>query len=122
LINEEIKKSFPEFLKVLADQTRLEILYSLKEKKMTQAGLVKKLAHSGLNYGKELAQSTISQHLSKLKSFDLIDSELKDNVNYYKVKEPEIFEMLYSFQVLMLKLNKDKFSGLNDFDRLDTLF
>ena len=118
----EIRELSVEFFKVLADQTRLEILYSLKEKELTQLELVKKLAKKGLNNGKEFAQSTISQHLTKLKNSNLIDSELKNNVNHYKIKELEIFEMLNQFQVFILKTNKERSSRLDEVDRLDTLF
>jgi DNA-binding transcriptional ArsR family regulator len=109
----EIRQLSVEFFKVLADQTRLEILYSLKERNLTQAEIQEKLAKT---------QSTISQHLNKLKDVNLIESELQDNVNHYKVKNPEIFEMLNQFQVFILKINRERLSVLNDYDRLDTLF
>ena len=109
----EIRQLSVEFFKVLADQTRLEILYSLKDRNLTQAEIQDKLAKT---------QSTISQHLNKLKNANLIESELQDNVNHYKVKNPEIFEMLNQFQVFILKTNKERLSVSNDYDRLNTLF
>jgi DNA-binding transcriptional ArsR family regulator len=101
----EIRELSVEFFKVLADQTRLEILYSLKERSLTQAEIQEKLSRT---------QSTISQHLNKLKSTNLIESELQDNVNHYKVKNSKIFEILNLVQTFIL--------NMNDFDRLDTLF
>jgi ArsR family transcriptional regulator len=109
----ELLDKMIEFFKVLADNTRLEILFSLKERNMTQGEIQDKL---------EKTQSTISQHLNKLKNANLIESEIQDYVNHYKIKDPEIFEILNSFQEFILKLNKERFSGINDFDRLDTLF
>ena len=109
----EIRELNVEFFKVLADQTRLEILYSLKERSLTQSEIQEKL---------EKTQSTISQHLNRLRNANLIESELYDNVNHYKVKNPEIFEMLNRFQVFILKTNKERLSGIYDYDRVDTLF
>jgi DNA-binding transcriptional ArsR family regulator len=109
----EIRQLSVEFFKVLGDQTRLEILYSLKERNMTQGEIQEIL---------EKTQSTISQHLTKLRNAKLIESEMHDNINHYKIKDSEIFELLQSLQVFVIKLNKDNLIGLRDFDRLDTLF
>jgi len=109
----EIRQLSVEFFKVLGDQTRLEILYLLKEKNTTQGEIQEKL---------EKTQSTISQHLTKLKNANLIESEIHDNVKHYKIKDTEIFELLHSLQVFLIKLNIDNLIELRDFDRLDTLF
>lgn len=50
-------------LKVLASDTRVKILKSLKERNYTVSELSKKLGHS---------KSTLHEHLSKLKKYDLI--------------------------------------------------
>jgi len=62
----ETKKDFIEFLRVLADQTRLDILDLLRQKKKTSSEIQTVLIKS---------QSTISQHLKVLTNKNLIHFE-----------------------------------------------
>ncbi len=73
------------FLNILADNTRLDILEELKENEKTSAEIQEKLDKS---------QSTISQHLKVLRDNNLVDSNRKDNVNFYFIKNSEIFRLL----------------------------
>jgi len=59
----ENKTQFIEFLRILADQTRLDILDLLQHEKKTSLQIQKKLNKS---------QSTISQHLKALTNKNLI--------------------------------------------------
>ena len=101
-----------EFLKIIADATRLEILDLLKDNEKTSAEIQEKLNRS---------QSTVSKHLSILTDTRLISSEKKGNLNYYKIKNLEIFSLLSSIKSFVDTLNKEKLKDLRDIDILDTL-
>ena len=109
----EITEYTISFLKVLADQTRLQILDLLKDNKITQKDIEDNLM---------LTQSTISQHLKTLYNSNLILIEKKDNKKFYSVKDNDIFELINDIRYFVVKLNKEKFSNLEDMDVNETLF
>lgn len=113
----EIKKYTIEFIKVLSDQTRLDILDLLNQGNKTSAEIQKELKKS---------QSTISQHLKLLINANLVDSESnkvgRKLINYYKLKHLEIFRLLSEINSFVIKINKEKFVDLRDLDVIDTLF
>ena len=109
----EINQLTVDFLRVLGDQTRLEILDLLRSKEITQADIQKELG---------ITQSTISQHLKTLINSNLIEVEKKDNKNHYKAKFSEIFELIKTLNTFVIKLNKEKISDIQDLDIIDTLF
>ncbi|MFW9937695.1 MAG: ArsR/SmtB family transcription factor [Candidatus Thorarchaeota archaeon] len=110
----EIKELTSEFLKVLVEPTRLEILKLLRNNEISQVDIQNELG---------MAQSTISQHLKVLMSNNLIISEKKENrVKIYKIKYPEIYELLSNINSFVVKINKEKFVDVRDLDVIDTLF
>jgi ArsR family transcriptional regulator len=108
----ELRKEFIEFMKVLVDQTRLEILDLLKSEKKSASQIQTALNKS---------QSTISQHLKVLTSKNIIFFERIDNVKYYNIKYGEIFELLIDIKSFIEKINKDKFQAMSNEDVVDTL-
>jgi DNA-binding transcriptional ArsR family regulator len=102
-----------EFLKVLADQTRLDILDMLQKKRSTSLEIQTAL---------EKSQSTISQHLKMLSSLNLISYDKIDNIKYYRASNVEIFKLLIEIKKFVVNINKEKFMDLRDEDILDTLF
>lgn len=109
----ELTEYTVNFLKVLADQTRLQILEMLQESEQTQEDITKAL---------EKSQSTISQQLKTLMSSDIVTYEKKDNVKNYRIKAPEVLKIIEIIKSFVVKLNKDKFTNIRDFDVLDILF
>ena len=113
----EIKKFFIEFLKVLADQTRLDILDLLNRSEKTSAEIQEEINKS---------QSTISQHLKLLINNNLIESESKKVgrklIKYYRIKHPEIINLRSEISSFVVKINKEKFVDMRDLDIIDTLF
>ena len=99
----ELKKEIIEFLKVLADQTRLEILDLLYQENKTSSEI-----QSALNK----SQSTISQHLKVLTSKNLIIFERINNLKYYKIKNLEIFKLLVDIKDFVTKINQEKLKDL----------
>ena len=127
----EIRKIVIKFLKVIADQTRLEILQLLKKGERSSSEIQKILKKS---------QSTISQHLKTLVDSGLIEFfqkevliEIENNkkpnkknkipkiIKYYKIKNQAIFDTLSKIQSFVIDANKEKFKELRDLDVLDTL-
>jgi DNA-binding transcriptional ArsR family regulator len=108
----ELKKDIIEFLKVLADQTRLEILDLLYQEKRTSSEIQSTLNKS---------QSTISQHLKVLVNKNLIIFERINVIKYYKIKNAEIFKLLVEIKDFVAKINQEKLKDLRDLDVIDTL-
>jgi len=108
----ELKKYLIDFLKILADPTRLEILELLRSGDKTSLKIQKTLNKS---------QSTISQHLKLLLNYNLIISEKKSNLNHYKIKNLDIFPLISSISDFANEINKEKLKELRDLDVLDTL-
>ncbi|NHJ21651.1 MAG: ArsR family transcriptional regulator [Candidatus Lokiarchaeota archaeon] len=100
----EFRNDLIEFLKVLADQTRLEILDLINNESKTSAQIQSAL---------EKSQSTISQHLKVLTNSNIIKFERKDNVKYYEIKNVEIFKILIDI--------KSFIDSMSNNDVIDTL-
>lgn len=108
----ELRKYTVDFLKVLADPTRLEILDQLRNNEKTSSEIQDEL---------EKSQSTISKHLNILVDNNLIDFERKDNVKYYKIKNIDIFTLLSYINSTVADINTEKLKDLIDLDRNETL-
>jgi len=108
----EIKRLTLEFLKLLADPVRLEILSLLKISSLNSADLQKELGRS---------QSTTSKHLNMLILNDIIDFERKNKVKYYRIKNDEVIELLNNIISTVLNMNKKRLKDLQNVDIEDVL-
>lgn len=121
----DLSEKVSEFLKVLGDQTRLDILELLKNGGKTSKEIQDTLHKS---------QSTISLQLKKLTDEDLISFEKREilknekdseekvvSINYYYVKYEYIYKILTLIQSFLITLQKEKVKRLTDLDRYDTL-
>ena len=103
----DYKEEIIDFLKVVGDKTRLEILELLQEEEKTSSDLEKSL---------DKAQSTISHQLKKLIDSGLVENTtIKDEesgklINYYTIKRKGIFELLKNIGAFITK--KDLFDIL----------
>ncbi|MBD3255333.1 MAG: metalloregulator ArsR/SmtB family transcription factor [Candidatus Lokiarchaeota archaeon] len=109
-----------EFLKVLADQTRLEIIELIRN---SESGIItSKKIQEELNK----SQSTISQHLNNLIDASLITYDLDGNTKIYKINNEivsKLYELLDLIQIFVVTINKDKFqTSKENNDVLDILF
>ncbi|MHA1804757.1 MAG: ArsR/SmtB family transcription factor [Promethearchaeota archaeon] len=86
-------------LNLLADNTRLDILNLLKEKERTSAEIQEILNKS---------QSTISQQLKMLRENQLIDYKKVNNINYYFIKNDDIFKLLAILQAFIDDIEKNE--------------
>ena len=102
----ELKKETIEFLKLLADQSRLDILDLLYHGKKTSSEIQSALKKS---------QSTISQHLKVLTGKNLIIFDRIDNIKHYKIRNMEVFKLLADIRSFVAGIN------MSNEDILDTL-
>ncbi len=113
----ELTKFSVEFLKILGDQTRLEILEFLKNGPKSSKEIQRELGKS---------QPTISQHLKALLTSNLIQIEIKENedkkkLQYYRIKERDLLKLLSSIYSYVARINNEKVKDLRDLDIYDTL-
>ena len=108
----DLKRYTVGFLKVLADPTRLDILNLLQKSEKSSLEVQNSLNKS---------QSTISQHLKILGNANLITSEKKENVNYYRIKNTNIFKLLSNINSFVYEINKEKLKDLGDLAVINTL-
>jgi len=108
----ENRTEFIEFLKVLADQTRLDMLELLKDEKKTSSEIQKALDKS---------QSTISQHLKALSNKNLIIFDKINGAKSYYIKNSNIFKLLLEIKSFVIQINQEKLKNLRDLDVIDTL-
>lgn len=108
----ELRKYIVEFLKVLADPTRLEILNQLRNREKNSSEIQDEVSKS---------QSTISKHLKMLVDNNLIEFERKENIKYYKIKNIDIFTLLSQINSIVANINTEKLKDLRDVDIYNTL-
>jgi len=109
----ELRRYAIEFLKVLADPTRLDILYLLEKSEKSSSEIQKVFKRS---------QSTISKHLNILVDNNLIEFEKKDNIKHYKLnKNMDIFNLLDHINSVVANINKEKLKDIRDVDIYNTL-
>ncbi len=70
----------------------------------------------------DLSQPAISQQLKKLENADLLEVRKKSRKKYYKIKDPQIFQILNLINLYMSNISKDKIEELADIDILDTYY
>jgi ArsR family transcriptional regulator len=73
------------FLKALAQPTRLQILYFLKDGEQCQCKIIPRMKED---------QSNISRHLTHLRDMGILDSRREGVSVYYKIKDKRIFRLL----------------------------
>jgi len=107
----ELINYIADFLKMLGDSKRLKILLFLKNGEKSSAEIQDAI---------KKPQPTISQHLKVLQDENIITFVKKENIKYYKIKDPYFFKILSSIQSYLVNLNKDKIKNLTDLSIFDT--
>ncbi|MEK6875362.1 MAG: metalloregulator ArsR/SmtB family transcription factor [Nanoarchaeota archaeon] len=101
----ELYNLHAEMCKVFSNPIRLEILNLLRDKEMSVTELIKM---------SKLSQSNISQHLSIMKSKDIVSSERTGKNIYYKLSNPKIikaFDIIMEILIERLEKNNKIFKG-----------
>ncbi|MHA1489590.1 MAG: ArsR/SmtB family transcription factor [Promethearchaeota archaeon] len=120
----KITENLTEFLKILADTTRLEILEFLR----TEPGEKKKREKSAgeIENGLKKSQSTISQQLKVLVKAKLINVRRESRNKFYKIRDSDIFKILDNVNDFLFNIDKKEFSEkmkeFSEKDILDTLY
>ncbi|HHW44831.1 MAG TPA: winged helix-turn-helix transcriptional regulator [Desulfotomaculum sp.] len=84
-MNEQIPRMKADILKALAHPTRVNILESLRRGERCVCEIIEEL---------DMEQSNVSQHLAVLKKLDIVDSRKEGLRVNYRVKHPEVFQIL----------------------------
>jgi len=95
----ELYKMHAELCKVFSNPTRLEILNLLRNKELSVSELIEKT---------QLSQANISQHLSIMKSKDIVTANRRGKNIYYKLTYSKIitaFDIIR--KILFEKLKKN---------------
>lgn len=92
-----------EFLRGLADNTRLKIIESLKDREMTVSQLVEEIGS---------CQSNISTHLKLLKTTGIVKSRNEGKYVYYSLRDETIYEFLSKLEDMLLLMRRKALEGL----------
>jgi len=84
-VDERIPRMKADILKALAHPTRVSILECLRQGERCVCEIIEEL---------DMEQSNISQHLAVLKKLDIVDSRKEGLRVNYRVKYPEVFQIL----------------------------
>lgn len=88
--------------KALSHPTRLQIVRLLKEKPLCVCEILPQI---------ESEQSNASQHLSVLKNQGIVDSKKDGLMVIYRIKSPEVYEMIDIAEKIILKqIEETRFS------------
>lgn len=87
-----------ELIHGFSNKTRLEILECIKGQEKTVTQIVAEVKSS---------QSSISQHLSCLRDCGLIVSRQEGKYVYYSIRNEQIYELLSSFDDVLLAVQND---------------
>ncbi len=91
-----------EFLRSLADNTRLKIIEALKERERTVSELVESVGSS---------QANISTHLKLLRSAGIVKSRNKGKYVYYSLRDESILEFLNLLEEMLILMRRKSFEG-----------
>ncbi|MFX1293748.1 MAG: ArsR/SmtB family transcription factor [Promethearchaeota archaeon] len=109
---EELIEPIANFLKVLADITRLKIIKFLKDSENTA---------NNIQTAMKKSQSTISQQLKILTNADILEVRRVGAKKVYKIKNTQIFDVISFINTYLSSITKDKIEDLVSLDILDTL-
>jgi DNA-binding transcriptional ArsR family regulator len=98
MLNQNLIELESDFLKALAQPTRLKILYFLKDGEQCQCKIIPRMKED---------QSNISRHLTHMRDAGILESRREGISVYYKIKDKRIFRLL-SLADQMIKAEIDQ--------------
>ncbi|MFW9827889.1 MAG: ArsR family transcriptional regulator [Candidatus Thorarchaeota archaeon] len=101
-----------EFLKILSDPFKLEIIKYLKNSEKTSKEIEEYL---------NISQSYSSQLLSQLQKANIITYKRDGNFKNYFIKSKNIFRVISSINSFVIELHKNRFQKLIDSDNVEKL-
>ncbi len=109
---DELTKSASDFLKILSDPIKLDIIKYLKKKKKTAKDIENAL---------DISQSYTSQQLNQLERSDIILHKRINGLKYYSIKNENIFRVISAINSYIIDTHKKKFHKLTDSNNIDIL-
>jgi ArsR family transcriptional regulator, virulence genes transcriptional regulator len=94
-----------EFLDMMANEQRFNVLEILSQEEVAVTALSKKVG---------LRQATLSHHLSKLRSADMVATRRKAQTVYYSVECPHVRALLNSLADIFEPAGDDRSSDKSD--------
>lgn len=91
-----------EFLRGLADKTRLKIIESLRERERTVSELVEEIGGS---------QSNISAHLKLLKTTGIVKNRHQGKYVYYSLRDESIYDFLNKLEEMLFLMRSKALEG-----------
>ncbi len=85
MFDEDLIQIESDFLKAIAQPTRLKILYFLKGGERCACEIIPKMKED---------QSNISRHLTHMKDMGILESRKEGVSVYYKIKDKRVFALL----------------------------
>jgi DNA-binding transcriptional ArsR family regulator len=85
MFDEDLIQIESDFLRAIAQPTRLRILYFLKDGERCQCEIIPKMKED---------QSNISRHLTHMKDMGILESRKEGVSVYYKIKDKRVFTLL----------------------------
>lgn len=84
VLKPEIEEKVSELFKVLSDQTRIKILYALKESELTVSEIVERVG---------ISQSAISHQLKTLRDIDLVTFRKEGKNVIYRLSDNHVYNI-----------------------------
>ncbi len=109
---DELTEATSEFLKILSDPYKLEIIKFLKNGEKTSKDIEDVL---------NISQSYTSQLLKQLVKANIISHKRNKSIKYYFIKTINIFRVISAVNSIVIELHKNKFQKLIDSDNIEKL-
>lgn len=100
------------FLEVLADPIRLEIIKLMKDEAIVAKDVEEKL---------DISQSYTSQQLKTLKKANLINVRKDGTLKHYSIKNKNIYKVLSIISSFVIEQERNKFNQLSKLDKRNSL-
>ena len=114
MIISAMNENLAEFIKILSDPSRLDILDSLNKGAELSASEIESVT------GK--SQSSTSQQLKNLVNARVLNVRRESRNKYYKIRDPQIFKILTEITIFLSNINQDRIEELSDADISGTLY
>ncbi|MFX0020092.1 MAG: ArsR/SmtB family transcription factor [Promethearchaeota archaeon] len=112
IIMDELTEATSEFLKLLSDPFKLEIIKYLKNSEKTSKEIEEALS---------ISQSYTSQQLKQLRRANIILYKRIGSIKKYFIKSNNIFRVISAINSFVIELHKNKFQKLIDSDNIEKL-
>ncbi|MFW9902242.1 MAG: ArsR/SmtB family transcription factor [Candidatus Thorarchaeota archaeon] len=109
---DELTEATSEFLKLLSDPYKLEIIKLLKIGEKTSKDIEEAL---------NISQSYTSQLLKQLQDANITSYKREGIIKIYYIKSHNIYRVISAINSMVIELHKDKFQRLIDSDNIEKL-